>query len=231
LIFPGVTAKRICAGVVAALVIVLLSACGSPKLAPTPVPMTAETSPVAAAAGTPTPTGAIEGEPCASGKLLIGDLPEIDNEWRQGVEEATAKATAWQQDAVLSNLRVVCQIFETDFRWQATFYSVSAQAFFSSDTGEVAPSSVEEKDVPLLDVQQFSFERLYGALNGAGYGDEMEISPTSGVDIRLNTVEAPFGPPDAPDNVILYHVAIERLGEIRDLFVDGKTGAIYVYTM
>jgi hypothetical protein len=27
----------------------------------------------------------------------------------------------------------------------------------------------------------------------------------------------------------LYHVAIERLGEVRDIFVDGRDGTIYLY--
>ena len=82
---------------------------------------------------------------------MIGDLPAIDRAWPEGITEATRKATEWQQDAVLSNLRVVCQLFETEFRWQATFYSRNAQAFFSSDTREVVPASIAESDVPELD--------------------------------------------------------------------------------
>lgn len=208
-----------------------VAGCSSPDLAPTPQPVSPDTETSTAQLVPPTATVQISGEPCSSGKLSIGDLPEIDQAWRAGIEEATTKATEWQQDAVLSNLRVVCQIFETEFRWQATFYSQSAQAFFSSDTGEVTPAGIEENKVPRLPVQQLSFVLLHDALAGAGYGDEIEVSPSSGVDIRLNTAEAPFGPPEAPDNVILYHVAIERLGEVRDVFVDGQTGTIYLYSM
>jgi len=161
--------------------------------------------------------------------LLIGDLPAIDRAWQKGIEEATANATEWQQDAVISSLRVVCQLFETEFRWQATFYSRNAQAFYSSDTREVVPASIVESDVPELRVNQLSFALLHDALNQAGYGDEIEISPSSGVDIRINTQTVPFGPPEAPDDVILYHVAIERLGEVRDVFIDGRDGIIYTY--
>jgi hypothetical protein len=214
------------------LVMTLLAAgCSSPDLAPTPRPVSPEVESNTTPTVPPTATATVSGEPCSSGKLLIGDLPEIDQAWRAGLERAMTKATEWQQDAVLSNLRVVCQIFESEFGWQATFYSQSAQAFFSSDTGEVVPAGVEENKVPRLPVQQLSFELVHDALAGAGYGDEIEISPSSGVDIRLNTAESPFGPPEAPDNVILYHVAIERLGEVRDIFVDGQDGKIFLYSM
>jgi len=186
-------------------------------------------SDVSAILGTATSTAVPSNEPCSSGKLLIGYLPAIDRAWQAGITEASDKATEWQQDAVLSNLRVVCQLFESEFRWQATFYSQNAQAFFSSDTREVVPASIDESEVPALSVNQLSFSLLHEALVTAGYGDEIEISPSSGVDIRVNSGTAPFGPPEAPDGVILYHVAIEHLGEVRDIFVDGGSGAIYRY--
>jgi hypothetical protein len=212
------------------LVTVLLGGCSSPELAPTPQPTVTDTAAGAAITVPPTPTLAVAGKPCASGKLLIGDLPAIDQVWRQGLEQATAKAIEWQQDAVLSNLRVVCQLFEAEFRWQATFYSRNAQAFFSSDTREVMPARVEESAVPTLNTDGLSFALLHQALVDAGYGNDFEISPSSGVDIRVNSATSPFGPPEAPDDVILYHVSIERLGEVKDVFVSGRDGTIYLYS-
>lgn len=214
---------------VVAVTLVATAACSSPELAPTPVAVVSTTPVDALLPASPTTTSTIPSEPCASGKLTIGDLPAIDRAWEQGIERATADATAWQQDAVLSSLRVVCQLFETEFRWQANFYSRNAQAFYSSDTREVVPASVEESEVPRLEVNQLSFRLLHDVLNQAGYGDATEISPSSGVDIRLNTNESPFGPPEAPKDVILYHVAIEQRGEIHDVFVDGRKGKIYTY--
>ena len=221
-----ISATRLLAIVVTVLAI---AACSSPELAPTPAAVAPTTTSSAIARASPTASNLDVTEPCASGKLLIGDLPAIDRAWQKGIEEATANATEWQQDAVISSLRVVCQLFETEFRWQATFYSRNAQAFYSSDTREVVPASIVESDVPELRVNQLSFALLHDALNRAGYGDEIEISPSSGVDIRINTETVPFGPPEAPDDVILYHVAIERLGEVRDVFVDGRDGVIYSY--
>jgi hypothetical protein len=208
---------------------VALAGCGSPELASSPKPTaTSETLGQTPIPGSPTsPARAVE--PCASGELLVGDLPQIDRLWREGLTAAESNAREWQQDAVLSNLRVVCQLFERAFRWQATFYSRNAQAFYSSDTGEVTPSSIEPPNVPILDAEAFSFALVHRALKQAGYDDATEISPSSGVDIRLNTIAVPFGPPEAPDGVILYHVAIESRGEIKDLFVDGRDGSIYTY--
>jgi len=225
---PGlrISATRLLASVVT---VFAIAACSSPELAPTPAAVAPTTTSSAIARASPTASNLDVTEPCASGKLLIGDLPAIDRAWQKGIEEATANATEWQQDAVISSLRVVCQLFETEFRWQATFYSRNAQAFYSSDTREVVPASIVESDVPELRVNQLSFALLHDALNRAGYGDEIEISPSSGVDIRINTETVPFGPPEAPDDVILYHVAIERLGEVRDVFVDGRDGVIYSY--
>src|SRR5829696_8638461 len=222
----GISATRLLAIVVTVLAI---AACSSPELAPTPAAVEPTTTSSAIARASPTASDLDVTEPCASGTLLIGELPAIDRAWQKGIEEATANATEWQQDAVISSLRVVCQLFETEFRWQATFYSRNAQAFYSSDTREVVPASIVESDVPELRVNQLSFALLHDALNRAGYGDEIEISPSSGVDIRINTETVPFGPPEAPDDVILYHVAIERLGEVRDVFVDGRDGIIYSY--
>ena len=219
-------ASRLFAGAIAAL---LVAACSSPELAPTPAAVVSTTTSSAMAPASPTASSTVAAAPCASGKLLIGDLPAIDRAWQEGIEKATVNATEWQQDAILSNLRVVCQLFETEFRWQATFYSRNAQAFYSSDTREVVPASLESSAVPELRVGQLSFALLHDALNRAGYEDEIEISPSSGVDIRINSAAAPFGPPEAPDDVILYHVAIERLGEVRDVFVDGRDGRIYSY--
>ncbi len=210
------------------LTLVMLGGCSSPNLSPTPQP-TPITPVTRAGSATPsTPEVELSSEPCQSGKLLVRDLPAMDVTWRAGLAEAKDKAFAWQQDSVLSSMSVACQLFESEFRWQATFYSLNAQAFFSSDTGEVVPSGYENQ-VPELDVEELSFALLHQALTAAGYEDDTVISPSSGVDIRLNSVTAPFGPPSAPKDVILYHVTIERLGEVRDLFVDARNGTVYLY--
>lgn len=207
---------------------VLLGACGgSPTLMPTTAP--AVEGGVATSVASPAPaTPGVSTRPCEEGKLQVGDLPAIDDAWREGLTSALSKATDWQADARLSSLRIACQLFEADFRWQATFYSHTAQAFYSSDTGERAPSGFED-EVPYLDLDSVSFSQLHEILNGQGFPDDVVINPSPGIEVRLNSVISPFGPPEAPVNVILYHVAIERLGEVNDLFIDARDGAVYRY--
>lgn len=113
---------------------------------------------------------------------------------------------------------------------QATFYSRTAQAYFSSDTGEVEPAGLDPTQVPTLETNDLSFGLVHRALVKSGYDDAALISATNGVDVRVNAATLPFGPPDAPKDTILYHVSLERLGEIRDLFVSGADGTVFQYT-
>lgn len=206
------------------LALVVLSGCAGPSAARTP-DATPTTTATAAAAVTPG-TQAI----CADARLIIGDLPQMDLEWHAGIEAATAKAVAWQADARLTRLRVGCQLFESGFRWQATYYSEQAQTFYVSDTGETQPAEVAPADVPTLPLDQISFGLLRRSLAKAGYEDQDVISASIGVDLRFSTEAIPFGPPTAPRNVMIYHVAVERRGETRDVFVDGSDGSVYRYT-
>jgi hypothetical protein len=205
------------------LVLGLLSGCAGPSAARTPP---TATMPATGSAATPT---AGSRAVCTDGRLLVGDLSQMDLEWRSGLDAATAKALAWQSDARLTRLRVGCQLFESGFRWQATFYSENAQTFFASDTGETEPAEVAPEDVPTLATDKISFGLLRRSLTKSGYDDRDTISASTGVDLRLNTDAVPFGPPSAPRGVLIYHVAIEKLGETKDVFVDGADGSIYRY--
>lgn len=207
------------------LTLVVLSGCSGPSAAREP-----ESTTVDATATTGASPTASTRTVCADGRLLIGDLPQMDLDWRAGLEAATAKAVAWQADARLTKLRVGCQLFEAGFRWQATFYSEQVQTFFATDTGETEPAEVAPADVPTLPTDKISFGLLRRSLTKAGYEDKDVISASNGVDLRLNSDAIPYGPPSAPKGVLIYHVAIERLGETRDVFVDGTDGTIYRYT-
>ena len=209
------------------LALMLLAGCtGSSAAPPRATPSATALEGLAAA---PSQTASRPRIACEDGRLLIGDLPQMDNEWRAGVSAAEAKARAWHSDAKLTSLRVGCQLFEPGFRWQATFYSPSAQAYFLSDTSETQPAEVAPEAVPTLPADAISFGMLRHALAKSGYSDDDELSPSTGVDLRVNTETIPFGPSSAPRNVLIYHVAVERRGQIRDVFV-GPDGTIYRYT-
>ncbi len=209
------------------LLMVTLSACGgiaAPPAAPSASPPTMTPPPPTA---TGAPVGA-EAEPCAGGRLTVGDLPEIDAAWGAGIAAATETARLWQEDARLVRLRVGCQPLESDFRWQGTFYSDAAQSFFLSDTGQTEPAEVDPADVPTLPLDRISFRELYRSLARAGHEDGDELSATNGVTIRLNAPEDPFGPPGIPRDIV-YHVAVDDQGEVRDIFVSGADWIIYSY--
>ncbi len=207
--------------------IVLLTACGGVAAPPVPPPGS-ETQP-------PTqpplvrPTAVVATQPCQAGRLRVGDLRAIDESWEVGVLAASERARQWRDDARLVWLRVACQPLEPRFRWQGTFYAESAQSFFLSDTEQTQPAEVEPASVPALPLDRISFSEFQRSLARAGYADTAELSPTSGVMVRLNTPIDPFGPPGIPEDVV-YHVAIEGQGEERDLFVSAADWTLYDYS-
>ena len=212
-----------------ALAAVALTACGGPSLSqgneqPTPTQTaspTIETSPSTPEAARTT---------CGDGRLLIGDLAAMDQKWEEGVETAQERASEWQDDAKLASLRVGCELLEPGFRWQATFYSPSSQAYFESDTGRVEAAEDDPAAVPELATSGLSFDRLRESLNAEGYDDSTELDPSTGVELMPSTPSHRFGPPESPDDSTLFHVAIRFRGEVKDLFVDAKDGRIYRYS-
>jgi hypothetical protein len=180
---------------------------------------------------TPTPTTEpvvdIDRIVCEDGRLLVSDLALMDAQVKDGLSSAENEAKAWQSDAKLTQLRVGCQLFEAEFRWQATFYSEKLQTFYASDTGETEPAEISPAEVSELPTSDLSFGLVHQTLIKAGFSDADVISPSSGVDVRLNTTALPFGPPSAPKDIVIVHVAIERQGETKDVFVSAKDGSIY----
>lgn len=206
--------------------IAVLGACGgsgSPAAARSPAVML-DTSVAADGAAAATPN-----QPCADGRIRVGDLPAIDATWRSGLSDAAARAKAWQADARLVAFQVGCQILSPSFRWRATFYSGTAQLYFASDTGQTTPAETNPAQIPTLPTDNISFGLLRRALAKSGFSDAAELSPVSGIDIRLSTDNDPFGPPGAPRGDVYFHVAVEANGEIKDLFVSATDGVVYRY--
>jgi hypothetical protein len=218
-------APRLLRYAILAAVTLLLVACsglGAPPPAPTAAPET-PTPPPTVPVETPLP------EPrCAVGRLTVGDIASVAVEWSAGVQGALERAREWRGDARLVGLQVGCQPLEPAFRWEGTFYSDTAQAFFASDTRQTTPAEVDPAAVPNLPLERIDFGELHRALARAGYGDRSLLSPTSGLTVRLNAPTDPFGPPGTPADVV-YHVAIDERGETRDLFVSAANWTIHSY--
>ena len=84
--------------------------------------------------------------------------------------------------------------------------------------------------MPVLPTEQLSFGQLQRSLARAGYPDRTELGAAGGVTVRLNAVEEPFGPPDLPTGAVVYHVAVDDQGEVRDLFVSGVDWTVHQYS-
>jgi hypothetical protein len=172
------------------------------------------------------PTTAPSGSNCSDGELRVGDLKMMDTEWQAQQPNLVQAAKAWEQDAFMTGVRVGCDILESGFRWQGTFYSPSAQAFFLTDTAEIRGADFDPKDAVELP-NTFSFGAIWRTLAKAGFGDDTILSPSTGVTIQVNSKATPFGPSDVPANAIVCHVALEYLGEVRDLFITLPDGTVY----
>lgn len=194
-------------------------------------------APLQEATVTPVPTVAVtttvttvDIAPCADGLIRVRDLSLVEQQWRLGLGEQDVTAKAWQPDAILTGFRVLCRILEPGFRWQATYYSPGQQAYFVTDTKTTRAAEFDPADAPRFDSSMIDFGVVQRALTKAGFGDDTVLGTSSGIDVRVNAAVDPFGPPSAPVDAILVHVAAQALGETHDLFVSLPDGVVYFHT-
>ncbi len=217
----------------AAYIVVILSALlvlGGCTGVSVPTPLIVEPSPEVTPTSTPVPFNRLMPEQvrCAGGRLRVGDLATVGDEWAAGVQSAIESALAWRPDAQLVTVRVGCAPLEEGFRWQGTFYSRTAQSFYYSDTGMSEPAEIDPASVPVFPLGQVDFRELHLALARAGYEEEAELNPATGATVRLNAPTDPFGPPGTPQGLV-YHVAIIDQSSVQDLFVSSPGWTIHSY--
>jgi len=203
----------------------LLVGCGGPV---TPAPVATENPLPPTETPMPESTVVEAHVRCAEGVLTVGDLPFMDAEWAAGLQIALQKAQAWRGDARLVELQIGCSPLESGFRWNGVFYSNTAQAFFSSDTGMTTPAEIEPAAVVTLPLERISFAELHRAIAKAGFPDETPVNPTSGITVKLNAPTDPFGPPGIPNDVVV-HLALETDTDVQDLFVSAANWTLYLY--
>ena len=189
----------------------------------------APTAALANETATIAPATAPSGSNCSDGELRVGDLKAMDAEWQSQQPNLVQTAQAWEQDSFMTGVRVGCDILEPGFRWQGTFYSPSAQAFFLTDTAAIRGADFDPKDAVELP-NTISFGAIWRTLAKAGFSDDTVLNPSTGVTIQVNSKATPFGPSDVPANAIVCHVALEYLGEVRDLFISLPDGTVYRHT-
>lgn len=182
--------------------------------------------------GTPPP---LAGEsdttlPCFDGRLRIRDLEQADPSIPVGLERVYDLGAAWEEDATLYSLRLGCPLLETGYQWDGTFFSRSAQAFYATDTSEIQAAEDDPDTVLELGTTGLQVLFVYRSLVRAGFDEDSMLGAVGGVTIRYNTGEQPFGPPSAPKGDVYFHVSIQERGEVVDIWVASKDGAIFRYT-
>ena len=213
---------------IVALTVMLLAECGGPDLGNpadhTPIPSSTPTIARPTAA-----VGRTTGAPCESGTLRIKDLPEIQKRWQSGLSVARGRAAAWKEDAVLIELGISCELFESGFRWQATFFSRDAQAYYRSDTTEVIPVNTDPAAIIPLPDSEINFDSLYAVLMQSDKVDANGDDTITALDVRVSTELQPIGPPGVPTGAAIYHVALRSHGLVIEMYIDAVQGQIYQF--
>lgn len=179
----------------------------------------------------PSVLGQDAGQPCADGRLKVKDLAGADGSMADGITAAKTAARKWRDDARLVILRLGCPLLEPGLRWDGTFFSDSAQAYITTETGKIEPAEDDPRTIPTLVTDALSFNRIYRSLLKAGFDDDQELVPGGGVTVQMSTDQMPFGPPSAPRGQIYVHLAIEERGEVKDVWVNSSDGTIYRYEL
>lgn len=185
--------------------------------------------------GTSTPTSLIGNtgpdQPCFDGRLRIRDLESADSQIPKNLERVMSAGRAWESDAVLYSLRLGCPLLDVGYQLEGTFFSSTAQAFYSTGTGETVASNDEPGTITGIDTSQgITVAFVYSSLIRAGFAPDSLLDVASGVTIQANTKSHPFGPPSAPTGVVLFHVAVVEKGEVRDVWISSSNGTIYRYS-
>lgn len=167
--------------------------------------------------------------PCSNGRLRIGDLAIVNQSLEQGVKQATEEARNWQADSRLYTLRLGCPLLTSGYQWEGVFFSETAQAFYSTDTGVVEAVNDESSTIPVLDPAGIDLQETYRSLIRAGFTDDLLLGAAGGVTIRYSTDTHPFGPDSAPRNQVYAHVAVEMSGQVTDVWVSMADGTIFRY--
>lgn len=165
---------------------------------------------------------------CSTGRLRIGDIPDLAEPWRITVEADRSLAVEWRPDAVLIAADLSCGFLADEPRVRTSFYSAAAKGTWDPETAQIRPLDPGDPEPKELPADTVSFDVIQRALLGMGLSETDEIG-ASGITIHLNTADLPFGPAAIPPETTVVHLTIGNAGATRDVYIDAVTGDTYDY--
>jgi hypothetical protein len=120
-------------------------------------------------------------------------------------------------------------LFESGFRWQATFFSREAQAYYTSDTAEVIPVNTDPDSIIALPESEINFDELMRVMHGSEMISATGEDTISMLEARVSTTLHPIGPPGVPTGAAIYHLALKTRGMVLELYIDAIQGKIYQF--
>lgn len=165
---------------------------------------------------------------CETGRLHVGDIPDLADPWRITVEADRSLAIEWRSDAVLVATEVSCGFLADEPRVRTGFYSPAAKGLWDPETAQVRPLDPGDPEPRELPADNVSFDVIERAMLGLGLKPTDEIG-ASGITIQLNTAGLPFGPSAIPPETTVVHLTVGEAGAARDVYIDAVTGDVYTF--
>ncbi|HEV2527579.1 MAG TPA: hypothetical protein VGT61_03880 [Thermomicrobiales bacterium] len=179
-------------------------------------------------AGSEDPSTPAVSEVCATGRLHIGQIPDLDAPWSITVEADRSLAVEWRPDAVLVATDLGCGFLTDQPRIRTTFYSADARGLWDPETAQLRPLDPGAPAPKELPAGVVDWPTVYAAIIGLGFSDDDQVG-ASGITVRLKTNEAHFGPDTIPAETVVVHLTVGDGAATSDVYVDAETGETFSF--
>lgn len=165
-----------------------------------------------------------DGAPCEDYVLSRDEIAAAQKEWPGQREEMIAGAAAWSANAVLVQLTLNCDFFNSEgdaeettdgIKWNGVFYDASGaeHLYWHSATGE----SYFVFEETALDPAQISFEQLAEWLDKADFDDNHRI-------VSVIVTYNPASKPEPDDHFSYVVTYVDKDMKLFELMIDGRDG-------
>ncbi len=165
---------------------------------------------------------------CESGRLHVGQIPELAGPWAITIEADRSLAVEWRPDAVLVTTDLGCGFRADQPRIRTTFFSADARGLWDPETAQLRPLDPGDPAPKELPAANVDWDVVHDTIVGLGFTDDDQIG-ASGITVRLRTDQARFGPDSIPSETVVVHLTIGDGAATRDVYLDGVTGETYSF--